>query len=128
MSSRMLLGVGSRIMAVPFLQLFWQKAISRTARKIETRLRRFMTEDDHSVRDFIVRELPRIRTPLSPELIAEGTGVPVDRVGTILDKLQKRLIFLVRNEDGAVTWAYPVTIEDTPHSAVFGRGERINLA
>ena len=54
--------------------------------------------------------------------------MPVDRVGTILDKLEKRLIFLVRNEEGSVTWAYPVTIADTPHSAVFGRDERIHLA
>lgn len=36
--------------------------------------------------------------------------------------------FLFRNSEGEVTWAYPVTVEKTPHSVTFGTGERIYTA
>jgi hypothetical protein len=44
-------------------------------------------------------------------------------VVTILDELEAHLTFVFRNEAGAVTWAYPVTVDETPHHATFSTGE-----
>ncbi len=87
-----------------------------------------MSDEHHLVRDFVVRELPKVGKPLSPEFIAQKLNLSVDRVKLILDKLEKRLTFLFRNEQGAVVWAYPVTVENTPHYAIFSTGEQVYSA
>jgi hypothetical protein len=49
-------------------------------------------------------------------------------VVSILDDLEARMTFLFRGERGVVTWAYPVTVDQTPHRVTFGTGERIYAA
>lgn len=71
----------------------------------------FMTPEHHRVRDFVVLEMPRRGMPLSPEDIALGVDLSLPRVAEILDDLERHLAFLYRNREGAVTWAYPVTVE-----------------
>jgi hypothetical protein len=66
--------------------------------------------------------------PISPEFISEKTGISVDRVKTALDYLEKRMTFLYRNKKGEVVWAYPVTVEKTPHRNTFNTGERLYAA
>jgi hypothetical protein len=80
----------------------------------------FFTPEHHAVRNFAVRELPRAQgSPLRASVI------PVPRVVELLDDLEKRLFFLVRNAKGEVTWAFPVTCERTPHRLLFSTGEQI---
>jgi hypothetical protein len=43
----------------------------------------FMVEEHHLVRNFVVRELPRVGAPLSPEVIARSLHLPGDRVEII---------------------------------------------
>jgi hypothetical protein len=38
------------------------------------------------------------------------------------------MTFLFRNDGGSVTWAYPVTVEQTPHHMSFSTGERAYAA
>jgi hypothetical protein len=76
----------------------------------------------------VVRELPRIGKPLSPELISAELNLPLSKTVEILDELEKNLFFLVRNEHGEVTWAFPVTADKTPHRMTFSTGERLNAA
>jgi hypothetical protein len=90
--------------------------------------RELMSEIHHLVRYFVVRELPHIGQPISPALISQALKLPPDRVETILDELEQHLFFLVRNEVGAVTWAFPVTVEETPHHLRFNTGEQIYAA
>jgi hypothetical protein len=77
----------------------------------------FMSDDHRRVHDFAVVELPRIGEPLPPA-----------RVGAIRDELEQHMTFVFRNAAGAVTWAYPVTVDPTPHRVTFSTGERINAA
>jgi hypothetical protein len=49
-------------------------------------------------------------------------------VMAILDDLQHHLVFLVQQPAGEVCWAYPVTIEPTPHHMRFSTGESIYAA
>ena len=74
---------------------------------------------------FVVRELPRLAAPMAPERIADGLGLELPRVIEILDELERRLIFLFRPGGRDVVWAYPVTVDPTPHKLAFSSGERL---
>jgi hypothetical protein len=115
-----LLGLGRHMVPVP--RLVWRRIMTANARRISARLG-FMSEDHHRVRDFAVTELPRAGAPLSPESIAAALDLAVPRVRSILDELEEHLTFLFRGDGGAVTWAYPVTVDETPHRASFSTGE-----
>jgi len=43
----------------------------------------------------------------------------------ILTDLEKNLFFLVRDPEGNVSWAFPVTTSETPHRLTFSTGEKI---
>jgi hypothetical protein len=87
-----------------------------------------MTPDHHRVRNFVVTELPKTRAPLPPELIAARLDLPVESVVAILDDLEKHMTFLFRNPEGAVEWAYPVTVAHTLHKVTFSSGEKLYAA
>jgi hypothetical protein len=80
------------------------------------------------VRNFVVKELPYVGEPLSPEFVARALDLPVNRLDVILDELEKHMTFLFRNEHGAVAWAYPVTADTTPHHITFNTGEQLYAA
>ena len=105
----------------------WKQHVNQTAKEIPNVLG-FMTEDHHRVRYFVVRELPRYGKPIPPERIAEELDLSASKTSKIIDELEKHLFFLVRNEEGAVLWAFPVTADQTPHRLAFSTGENINAA
>jgi hypothetical protein len=107
---------------IPIPRMVWQRLIEARARKIRASLG-FMSADHHRVRDFVVMELPRAEAAMSPESIAKALDLAVPLVTSILDELEEHLTFLFRDERGAVTWAYPVTVDETPHHASFSTGE-----
>ena len=88
----------------------------------------FMTPEHHAVRNFVVSELPRAGKALPPEYIAHKLGLPLAQVAQILDDLEKHLVYLFRNPQGEVAWAYPVTVDPTPHRVTFSSGEKIYAA
>lgn len=84
-----------------------------------------MTDAHHQIRYFVVKEMVNRQKPIEPELISQELNMPLEQVKVILGELQEKLFFLVRNEQGAVVWAYPVTVERTPHELNFSSGERL---
>ena len=122
MSETVLLGQGRQI--TKLLRKTWEGHLSQVPEHSETRLG-FMSEEHHRVRYFVVRELQSTGKPLGQEFISQSLKLPVERVNTILDELESNLLFLVRNGQGAVTWAYPVTVDKTPHVLTFSTGERL---
>ena len=125
MSNNLMLGIGHRMIPIP--PLFWHRHIARGARHLRASLG-FMSREHHLVRDFVVRELPRHGRPMAPEFISQNLNLPVAQVNTMLGDLERHMTFLFRNEEGAVTWAYPVTVERTPHRLELNTGERIYAA
>ena len=117
-----LVGKGSEIEEIP--RTTWEQQLALTPERMETRLG-FMTDAHHAVRYFVVRELTRQRRPLEPAMISDRLELHESRVVEILDELETNLFFLVRNEDGAVSWAFPVTVDRTPHRLSFSTGERL---
>lgn len=87
-----------------------------------------MTADHHRVRNFVVREIPSKGEPLAPAFIARELNMPLAQINAILGELEKKLTFLVRNEQGEVVWAYPVTAAKTPHRATLDTGEKFYSA
>ena len=125
MNSSLLLGLWRLMVPVP--GKVWQGRVRKNAEDTLLRLD-FMSEDHHRVRDFAVRELPRAGQPLTPEYIAEELELPLDRVVSILNDLERNMTFLYRGDGENVTWAYPVTVDQTPHRVTFSSGEQINAA
>ena len=125
MSGTVLIGQGHEITEIP--QKDWEKGLSGVQQHIKGRLN-FMSEEHHLARNFVVRELPDVGEPLSPEFIARKLNLPVSRLNAILEELENHLTFLFRNEQGEVSWAYPVTVDNTPHHIVFNTGEQIYAA
>lgn len=85
----------------------------------------FMSEDHHEIRRAAVIELVRTGKPIEPGTFASLFELPAPRVVEILDELERNLFFLVRNSEGAVSWAFPVTTDKTPHKLTFSTGERL---
>ena len=125
MSETILMGRGRQIIKIPRKE--WERHLSTVPQHSETRLG-FMTEEHHLVRYFVVRELARIGEPIQPEFISQKLKLPLAQTNAILDELEKNLFFLVRNGQGAVSWAYPVTVENTPHHLAFSTGEQLYAA
>jgi hypothetical protein len=116
----LLLGVWRAMLPIP--RPVWQSQV-----RGDTNLD-FMTDEHHWVRDLVVLEIPRVGEPLTPEFIAQALDLPLPQVASILDDLEKHMTFLFRNEQGAVTWAYPVTVDKTPHRVTFSSGEQAYAA
>jgi len=122
---RVLLGFKRHMIPVPW----W--LFQRLARRQAVQSRRaFGGLDDHQrrVHHYVVRELPRLAQPMSPETIASALDMPIAQVIAILGELERRMLFLFRPGGHDVEWAYPITVANTPHHVVFSTGERINAA
>ena len=125
MEEQILIGKGREILAIP--RRVWEEGWTGRVPQVQAKLG-FMSQEHHLVRNFTVKELPRAGEPISPEFISQRLNLPIDRVSTILEELEKNLTFLYRNKGGRVAWAYPVTADETPHKIVFSTGERIHSA
>ncbi|MBN2387181.1 MAG: hypothetical protein JXB85_09180 [Anaerolineales bacterium] len=120
MENEILLGLWHCILPIP--PWVWQRVMKPGGEPD------FMGRDHHRVRNLVVRELPRQAIPLTPEWISRQLDLPIPAVVAILDELEHNLTFLFRNPQGAVTWAYPVTVDRTPHQVSFSTGEQIYAA
>ncbi len=119
------LGRGRQIIAIPRAE--WEHDLAEVPEHSGARLG-FMSPDHHRIRNYVVKPLPIAGTPIAPETIAADLKLSLTQVGTILDELERQLFFLVRNEQGHVAWAFPITVDVTPHQLTFSSGERVYAA
>ncbi len=127
MTDSVRLGIGRYIVNVPPWITGAKKKFAKKRLQYEAAMG-FMTGDHRRVHHFAVRELPRAGKPLSPEVIGPSLGLSRERVVELLDDLQEHMTFLFRNSEGNVTWAYPVTVDRTPHHLTFSTGEEVYAA
>jgi hypothetical protein len=120
MDDQLLLGLWHCVLPIP--PKIWQRMVKGDADL------GFMSADHHRVRNLVVEEIPRVGRPLSPAWISQKLNIPLPQVGEILDELERNMTFLFRNPDGEVIWAYPVTVDRTPHQVSFSTGEKIYAA
>jgi len=127
MKDRIMLGLWKYMLNVPSFIMDMKKQVAREKLRFEAAMG-FMTEDHRRVHHFAVRELPRAGKPLPPEFIAKKLDLTRDRVVLVLNDLERHMTFLFRNRQGEVTWAYPVTVDQTPHHLTFSSGEQVYAA
>ncbi len=125
MKENVLMGKGRKFIELP--RETWDQHIAQAPQDC-AKILSFMTEEHHLIRYFVVKELPHIGKPIPPELISEELKISLSSTTKILDDLERNLFFLVRNEQGEVSWAFPVTADKTPHHLTFSTGERLNAA
>lgn len=125
MKNKLMLGLWRYIINVP--PFLWQKQVTLGKRKFEKE-NGTLSNEIRQIHHFVVRELPSYGESLSTKLISSRLGISADRVKDALDYLEKRMTFLYRNEEGDVVWAYPVTVDKTPHSITFDTGEKLYAA
>jgi hypothetical protein len=124
-SETIFIGRGRQLVQVPRKE--WEQHLATVPQIQEGRLR-FMTATHHLVRNFVVKVLPSFGRPIPPEYIAQHLGLSLTQVQAVLDELDAHLFFLVRNSQGAVAWAFPMTVDPTPHRLTFSTGEQLYAA
>lgn len=124
MFERILLGIGQRMVPVP--EVLFKPMVRRDARKLAGR--QILEPDQRRVQHFAVREIPRRREPITPEVFASELDLPLVEVFQILDELERRMTFLCRRGGEEVNWAYPVTADETPHQVRIDGGAAFSAA
>jgi hypothetical protein len=125
MTDAVLIGRGDTISSIA--RSDWEHELSSAPQSIGQRLA-FMSDEHHLVRNFVVRELPRLGRPISLADISDALHLNRARTSSIVGDLEKNLFFLVRGNREEVSWAFPVTAEETGHHLVFSTGERLDAA
>lgn len=125
MSETILLAEGNTVTTMPRTE--WEAELRGAPESIGKRLE-FMTADHHRVRRFAVAELPRRGKAITVDDIATALSLPRVRVAEIIEELERALFFVVRTQGAAVSWAFPVTVDPTPHPLIFSSGEHCYAA
>jgi hypothetical protein len=125
MVQKVLVGKGRHFEEIP--RDSWEEEVAIRSQHIQAVLD-VMTKDHHLVRNLVVEEIARMEKPISAEEISEKLDMLNSKVITILDDLERNLFFLVRDSQGDISWAFPVTAETTPHKLTFNTGERPHAA
>ena len=116
----MMNGIWRFMLKVP--PALWEKQIKKHRRRILSDLE-FMTPEHRRVHHHVVRSIPGRSTPIPAEEIANVLDLEIADVHNILTDLEEHMTFLFRDKSGSVTWAYPVTVEETPHHLTFDDGK-----
>ena len=125
MTDTVLIGRGDTISRIP--RTDWEQEVRSAPEHISRRLA-FMSNEHHLVRNFVVRELPRLGRPITLRAISRALRISPARTSAIVEDLERNLFFLVRPGGEEVSWAFPVTVADTGHHLVFSTGERLDAA
>ena len=112
---------------LPLPAMIWKKRVDQEKVDMPAHLA-FMSEEHHRVRNYVVRELPRIGAPITPARLSEDLDLSTERVVATLEQLERHLTFLFRNPAGEVARAYPVTADETPHRITINGKERLYAA
>ncbi len=115
-------GSGDDLVAVSTRK--WEEELAGTPSEMR-RVLAFMSGDHHRVRNFVVTHMVRTMAPVPASTVARTLALRPERVDEILEDLERNLFFLVRKRQKQVSWAFPVTVEPTPHRLTFDTGERL---
>jgi hypothetical protein len=124
MFERILLGVGKKMVPVP--EWLFRPMVNRDAKKLAKRPA--LGTNQRRIQHFAVREIPRRREAIAPEVFARELDLSLEEVSQILDELERRMTFLCRRGGEDVNWAYPVTADETPHQIRIDGGAAFSAA
>ena len=119
------LGVGRFTLPMPAFII--RKMVRSGVKKAEIKAGRF-SPMKRRIHHWVVKKLPEKQAPISAAQIAADLGYDLNTVAGIVDELEAEKTFLYRHNAEAINWAYPVTVESTPHHITFGSGESVYAA
>ena len=119
--------LGIKHISLPIPAFIVNRDVGAGIRRAKRKVRQFSTEKK-ALHHFVVRELPKRGEPLALESIAAGLDLSFEEVTRLVTELEQAKTFLFRRNSDRVDWAYPVTVDDTPHKVTFSTGETINAA
>ena len=108
MTDRVLIGRAESISSIP--RSDWERQLNSAPGRISQRLE-FMSQDHHLVRNFVVRELPRVGRPISLDAISNALHLSPARASSIVEQLERNRFFLVRGDGQEVSWAFQSVAE-----------------
>lgn len=120
-----LIGLKDDLVTIPFSDV--KSEMKKGLKKAEDRVKLF-SEEKRKIHHFIVKNLPILREPISPDLISQELQIPLNSVIKIVTELEEGKTFIYRNNSENINWAYPVTVDTTPHKIYFSTGEQVNAA
>jgi hypothetical protein len=112
---------------LPIPAFIINKLISSGIKKAKRNVQRF-SEDKKKIHHFVVRQLPKAGRPISLDYISDSLKISPEKVERLVNELENEKTFLYRNNSDGINWAYPVTVEKTPHRVIFSTGEQVNAA
>ena len=112
---------------LPIPAFIINKLISSGIKKAKRNVQRF-SEDKKNIHHFVVRELPKVGRPISLDYISDNLKISPEKVERLVNELENEKTFLYRNNSDEINWAYPVTVDKTPHRVIFSTGEQVNAA
>ena len=113
---------GKKVVNLPREQ--WERNLSEIKLNGDPRTK-FMTKNHCIVRNFLVKELPKVGLPIAPKRISSSLNMTITMVRTVLEDLEKGNIFVIKDDNGSINWAFPVTVEPTSHHLAFSTGEML---
>ena len=122
----MKLSIGGFLVPVPgsLVRFLTRREAARWARR-----RAKLTPLQRKLHAVVVRELPGSHGSLPAQTIADVAKEPLASVTSALENLQTWLGFIALDQNGAVDWAYPMTVAaNSPHHLAFESGERMTGA
>lgn len=122
---KMLMGFGRFMIPIP--QVISNRGLEKGASGARAKAE-LLSEEERQVHYFVVKKMAVAKEPITAELVSEELGIEVNRVEEIIDKLEGMKTFLYRSDSKGITWAYPLSLDNTGHEISASTGERFFAA
>ena len=122
---KMLMGIGRFMIPIP--QVISNRGLEKGASGARAKAE-LLSEEERQAHYFVVKKMAVAKEPITAELVSEELGIEVNRVEEIIDKLEGMKTFLYRSDSKGITWAYPLSLDNTGHEISASTGERFFAA
>ncbi len=119
--------VGISGITFPIPSFIIKKIVSSGIKEARKKVSRF-SDLKRQIHHWVVKEIPGRKTPVLLPEIAEHFDQDITTIESIVQELEDEKTFLFRNRSEGINWAYPVTLDSTPHTVTFSSGETVNSA
>ena len=122
---KMLMGIG--IFMIPIPQVISNRGLEKGASGARAKAE-LLSEEERRVHYFVVKKMAVAKEPITAELVGEELDMPLERVEKTIDKLESLKTFLYRSDGKGISWAYPLSLENTGHKMTVSTGEEFFAA
>ncbi len=122
---KMYMGIGRFMIPIP--QVISNRGLEKGASGARAKAE-LLSEEERKVHHFVVKKMAVAKEPITAELVSEELGMSVSKVEKIISKLEGLKTFLYRSDGMGITWAYPLSLDNTGHEISASTSERFFAA